>query len=284
MTTDTTHPLAHLIPQDFFADDYIGREVGGVDDLDVLAAAHEMRHNVLLSGPTGSAKTSLVYAYAAKNKLPLVNVACNGGIDLRSLFGGFVPTDDGGFEFAPGELPLAVQHGAVILLNEVNFAPQKVMASLYGLLDRRRTLYLPDAVGTDFPSTIKAHKQCFILADFNPGYAGTKPLNAALKNRFAIKLHWDYDHTVEDQLLASASLLEMAEKLRDRQIEGDLRSEIPTNFVMEFEDLAFNEALGFDFACVNFVNGFAAPERPIVEEVLAVYADRIRAELGLSID
>lgn len=276
--TDMTHSSL-ITPPSFYLDDYVGRQVSGIDDLDVLAAAHAARHNVLLAGPTGSAKTSLVYAYAVKAGLPVVNIACNGGVDLRQLIGGWKPLPDGTFHFVPGSLTQGVKDGAVILLNEINFMPPKLASFVFGLLDRRRTLYVDDAAGSDFPTVIPAHQSTFILADYNPGYEGTRPLNKALKNRFAFQLQWGYDHDVEDQMLNSSSLLELAERLRERQDAGDIDTPIPTNALLEFEQFVWDDALGFDFAVSNFVNRFDDHEQQAVKELLDLYGDRIKSEL-----
>lgn len=277
-----THPLAGFIPDEFFNEDYIGREIAGIEDLAVLEAAHAEKHNVLLYGPTGSAKTSFVYAYAASKGLPVINVACNGAADIRQLLGGWSPKEDGGYHFVPGDLVLGIMHGAVILLNEVNFMPPKIAAVLFAVLDRRRTIYLPDAAGSDIPTMIKAHPECLFVADYNPGYQGTRVLNEAFKNRFAIKIPWGYDEGVEDQLLSSTALLELGTKLRERIDAGDLITPIPTNALMEFEDFAWNEALGFDFAVENFVAMFAPEEQQVVREVFEIHSHTIQNELGLT--
>lgn len=273
------HPLAHAIPPMYFLDEYISRDIAEVNDLDLLETAHNLKHNVLLSGPTGSAKTTLVYAYAAKMNMPVVNVACNGGIDVRQLIGGWQPTKDGSFQFVPGDLVIGIQHGAVILLNEVNFMPPKIAAIIYGLLDRRRTIYLPDAAGSDFPTSVKAHARTFIVADNNPGYQGTRPLNKAFKNRFAFKLEWGYEHAVEEQLVGSPTLLSVIEELRKQAEVGDIETPISTNMMMEFEEFAYDENLGLDFAIMNFVSAFEPDERNAVHEVLNLHKARIEEEL-----
>jgi MoxR-like ATPase len=280
--TKGAHPLAQFIPDSYFYDEYIGREINGVEDLVMLASAHRLKHNVLLAGPTGAAKTSFVYAYAAKHEIPVVNVACNGGADIRQLIGGWSPKPDGGYHYVPGDLVLGVMHGAIILLNEVNFMPPKIAAVLYGLLDRRRTIYLPDAAGSDFPTVVKAHDNTLVVADYNPGYEGTRPLNKAFKNRFAFKNNWGYDTDVEGQLLNSATLLEVGEKLRLRVDAGDLVTPVPTNALMEFEDFAWDDDLGYDFAVNNFVAMFEEDEQQVVFEVFEVHKTAIMEELDLS--
>lgn len=273
------HPLSHLVPPDYFLEDYITRKVHGVEDLEVMRLAHEARHNVLLQGPTGSAKTTFVYAYAHKVGLPVVNIACNGGIDPRQLIGGWSPLPDGSFHFVPGDLVLGIQHGAIILLNEVNFMPPKIASIIYGLLDRRRTIYLPDAAGSDFPTSVRAHSSTFICADMNPGYQGTRSLNKAFKNRFAVKIDWGYEHAVEEQLVTSSTLLQVVEDLRKRAEVGDIETPISTNMMAEFEEFAYTDGLGYDFALANFASAFEPDEQQVVLEVFKLHNDAINLEL-----
>ena len=127
-----------------------------------------------------------------------------------------------------------------------------------------------------------AHPETFVVADFNPGYRGTRPLNEAFENRFAVHLNWDYEDAVESQLVTSASLLEMAVSLRERVLTGELSTAIPTNSLMEFEAMATNGSLGYEFAAHNFTGRFSKLEQPVVSEVLAVYRLRIEIELGLA--
>lgn len=272
-------PLAHLIPVGKFGSGYINRKVAGsVLDFDVLDAARRTKKNVLIEGPTGSAKTSLVFAYAARENLPVVTVACNGAVDLRALLGGWVPSTGGEFTYAAGDIFEVVKHGGILYLDEVNFLPPKIAAVLYGLLDGRRTLYLPEAAGSEVPTVVEAHEDFFVVASLNPGYLGTRPLNPAFRNRFTVKLDWGYNDEVEAKLIKSASLRELAVRLRERVTAGDLTTPVPTNVLMDFEEIVGE--LGFEFAAENFTNNFDVTERPVVVEVLAVYRDRIVSELA----
>ena len=275
------HPLAHLIPEDFFFDDYISRDVSAeVSDLDTIDAAREMGDNVLIAGPTGSAKTSLVYAAAARAGLPVVNVPCNGAAEPRQFIGGWTPTPDGKFDFVPGDLVTAVQHGGIIYLDEVNMLPPKIAAFLHGLLDRRRTVTLPDAKGSSLESTeLSAHADCQVVAAYNPNYHGTRPLNQAFKNRFAIKLDFPYSHDVEKELVASPALLTFADSLRLHFDVGDLTTPVSTNMLMEFEQFTHNEVLGFDFAIENFIGAFTPEEQLVIREVLKLEVNNIWGDL-----
>ena len=280
--------ISAWVPDTNYYRNYVSRKLaGGRSDLQILDHAHEMNYNVLLEGPTGSAKTSLVMAYAAQQKRPLVVIQCNGGADPRQLLGGWVPQADGSLTYAPGDFVLGLTQGAVILLNEINFLPPKIQVVLFGALDLRRMIHLPDAVGSEWPTMLKVHEDTFILADCNPGYIGTRPMNEALRNRFEIKLNWDYDRNVEKKLVPSAALVELAERLRGKTNKADnIRAPISTNMLMEFASIATavvddgTPAGSWAVAVETFLSMFLGQERIAAERVFELYADKIREQLG----
>jgi len=276
----SNHPLAHLIPskEKWAGEAYISREIGGIKDLDILKASLDSRHNVLVYGPTGSAKTSLVYAFGAEQNLPVVNVPCNGAAEPRIFIGGWTPTADKSLDYVAGDLLKAVMYGGIVYLDEVNFLPPKIASYIHGMLDRRRTISVPDAEGSSIPTTVKLHPQCFVIGAFNPDYNGTRPLNQAFRNRFAVQLDFPYDNDIEKELLNSTSLIELANHLRLQVDLGHLTTPISTNLLMELEE--WNETLSFDFALTNFINHFPSDEAQVVEEVLVNYASKIFDDLN----
>lgn len=328
------HPLEHLIPDAWFAEDYYSRKIGGVVDIVAINTAMKLHHNVMISGPTGCAKTSLVYAVAAgatgRTKIqkdengdrvevniidpalrrPLVYIPCNGAIEPSQFLGRWVPTPDGRFRFVLGDLGLAVIYGGIGYFDEVNFAKSSINAAIHGLTDKRRVLVVLDASGSgicancgltndvseDYSSgqincnkcghllqstSFFAHPTFQVICAFNEGteYEGTRKLNAAYKNRFAIHLPFDYDPEIEGKMVTSARLLKMAQQLRTSNRSGDLRTPVSTNMLIELEEFAANEDLGFGFAMENFLNKFEEDERPAVKSVMEVHASDIMTEL-----
>ena len=270
----TLSDLSSLIPDPDH--DYISRKVGGVRDLDIMDKARRMRHNVLVYGPTGPGKTTMVMAYAAEQGLPFYSIPCNGAIDPRQLFGTWVPTSEQGkYEWVDGPVTAMVRAGrGVLLLNEVNFMPPRIGASFYSLLDSRREMQLIDHKG----EVLKVKGTgLLIVADFNPDYEGTRPLNEAFRNRFAFKLDWGYETAVEKQLVVSDSLLTMGQQLRAAYKKGEIDTPISTNMLMEFEDIA--SEVSYDFAVANFIAAFAAEEQPAVREVLKLNDVALRQEV-----
>jgi hypothetical protein len=299
------HPLAHLIPAPWYAEDYVSRSIGGVVDIKLIRKALSLKMNTLIEGPTGSGKTSLVYAAAAgatgelkaagkgpdgkmqyenvidaSLRRPVVYVPCNGAIEPSQFFGRWVPTPQGTFKFAPGEITLACLYGGIIYLDEVNFMPPKIASVLHGAMDKRRTIVLLDAAGSDTPTAITLHPQTQIIATYNGGdYQGTRPMNEAFVNRFAFNFQFPYEAKQEEALVWSKHLLLCSTQLRESYTAGDIRTPVSTNMLIEFEMFAQDPDLGYNYAQENFISRFHADERPAVVKVMEAHRDNIIRDL-----
>lgn len=286
--TDVTPKLAQVPPMSI-ADGYIQRNVAvNLTDFDVFDMAINRARNILIKGPTGSGKTSGVMAWAAKTGRRFYSVATNAGLDPTQLFGRMMPDGKGGWIWIDGGVTDIARHGGVLLINEVNFLPPKIATVLFGLLDFRRSLTLMDHRG----EVIQTHrpdcwcdldeKECrerwvLIAADLNPGYSGTRELNAAFANRFAYQMEWDYDPNIERTLIKSDVLLKMANDMRQQVAAGKLETPIATNMLIEFVEMVND--LGFDFAVTSFVQHFMADERPSVTTVFNTYRKQLEEDL-----
>lgn len=269
-------PRIAKVPPRSFHDDYVSRDVlPGTSDFEVFDYAHTTSTNVLIEGPTGPGKTSAVMAWAAKNDLPFYAVPSNQGVEPSQLFGKFIPSPDGGFEWQDGPVTDLVRHGGVLLINEINFVPERIATVLFSLLDKRRQIALLDHRA----EVIDAAPGLLIVADMNPDYEGTRPLNKALRNRFGIQLFWDYDPQVEAALISSSALLDLARNLRKESRESNIDTPLSTNMLMEFETIA-KGPLGLDFAIENLVNHFTAEERVPVRNVFTVNVRELKRDLG----
>lgn len=244
-------------------------------DFQVFDYAHTNHHNVLIEGPTGLGKTSAVIAWAGRHGKPFYAVSSNVAIDPSQLFGKFVPDGLGGFRWQDGPVTDLVRHGGVLLINEINFLPERISTVLFSLLDSRREITLLDHNG----EVIAAHDDLLIVGDLNPDYEGTRPLNKALRNRFALQMSWDYDDDIERQLVRGTSLRELAGLLRRAQHDGEVDAPVSTGMLVEFEQIA--AGLGLDAAVRNLVNHFPTEEeREAVAVVIAAMLMNLEADYG----
>lgn len=262
------------VPPKRYFKEYVARKVAGnMTDLDVYDYALQSKVNVLIEGPTGLGKTSSVLAWAADRGVPFASVPSNVGIDPSQLFGRYIPAVDGTFEWVDGPVTAVVRNGGVLLINEINFMPDRIATVLFGLLDKRRQITLLDHKS----EVIDAHDDLLVVADMNPGYEGTRPLNRALRNRFGVQMSWDYDPAIESGLLISTAIQEMASKFRVAARTGQYETPVSTNMLQEFERTTV--AVSYEFAAMNFLGHFPDSERAAARLVLESYEDRLKTEI-----
>lgn len=285
------------VPDKSYFNRYIGRTIEGYSEFDLYGYAYESGQNVLLEGPTGPGKTMSVKAYAAKEDLLFYSIPSNVGVEPSQIFGKYIPDEGqpGVFVWQDGGATAIVRNGGVLLVNEINFMPDRVATALFGLLDDRREITLLDHRG----EVVRAHrgggvaedrcwctlhpdecnsKRVLVVADMNPDYSGTRPLNAALRNRFAIQIDWDYDPVVEAQLVKSKTLREIvAQRIRLGMKQGNFITPVSTNMLMEFEKTATR--FGLKMAMRLFVNHFSTDERQAVLTVFQGIEANLESEL-----
>lgn len=266
------------IPDPKWAREYVHRNFGGKTDWDIFDRALADGDNVLIEGGAGSGKTIAVQSYASARGYRYFNVSNNNGIDPSQLFGRWIPRADGqGYRWQDGAVTELVRNGGVLLLNEVNFLPTRVSTVLFSLLDYRREIQLLENGG----EVIKAHKDLLIVADMNYGYRGTQELNQAFNDRFGIKLEFPYDKAIEKKVVGNASLLVLADKLRDQFEKDEITTPISTRSLVQYVKNA--KRFGIDFASTSFVNGFNKEERSAVRLSVDTFKDNIASELNISI-
>lgn len=261
------------IPDRQFAAEYVSRMVKGTLDLEVLDFAYKQALNVLLFGPTGSGKTSFALAWAARRRKRFYSISSNVAIDPSQMFGRLLQNEIGVWVWIDGGATDVVRNGGVLLINEVNFLPERIATVVFGLLDKRREIVLMDHKGEvvrahrpncwcDLPAQQCADRWVLVIADMNPDYAGTRPLNAAFRNRFPMQIDWDYDLAIEEKLTTSGTLRKITANLR-RLIGTKLDTPVSTNMLQEFELIA-QSTLGLDWAIENFCYHFGVDEQAAV--------------------
>lgn len=267
------------IPDRKWADEYINRKIDGkTTDFDVLDVAKANKQNVLIRGHAGSGKTMCILAWASARGYRYYNISANVGLEPSHLFGAWTPTETAGvFKWQDGAVTDLVRHGGVLLLNEIDFMPERITTVLFGLLDDRREIQLLENGG----EVIKAHPDLVVIGDHNPNYRGSRPMNQAWKDRFAHKLEFDYDKAIEKKLIKNASLLDVAQKLRDQAHKGEIDTPISTRGLMA---LAKNvESIGLNYAINSYINGFADDEREAVKLVFDTAKSGIASDFGITI-
>ena len=192
--------------------------------LDIMEKAHRSGLFVLVIGPKGTGKTTLVRRFASKMKKELDSV--NFSLRTReSHLVGSRTLEEGQINFVEGVLVKSMRNGTILYLDELNAAEADVLLRLDEALDDRRQLVLKEAEG----QVVRAADDWFVVATINPlSHVGTKELPPQLLSRFPVRMRLEYPPeeveldivrrhvTIDDSMLKDVKhAIQLAKNLRD---------------------------------------------------------------------
>ncbi len=142
-----------------------------------------------LVGPSGTGKTHIVYLVAELAGLPMWEINCGLATSVFDLFGRYIGL--GKENWIDGLITGWCRKGGILYLDEANMMKQDVATKLNPLLDQRGHMVLTEKDS----EIIHRHKHAYMIISMNPvssEFAGTKPINAAMRRRMSVWLNFDY--------------------------------------------------------------------------------------------
>jgi len=155
---------------------------------EIIDSAFEKGLFVIIIGPKGTGKTTLVREYAIRKSKNLLSINFSLRTRESHLVGSKTLTD-GNIGFDEGILVKSMKEGSILYLDEINAAEADVLLRLDEALDDRRQLILKESSG----EIIKAKDSWFVVSTINPlTHVGTKELPPQILSRFPVRVRLDY--------------------------------------------------------------------------------------------
>jgi MoxR-like ATPase len=194
------------------------RVVGRERELDLILAAVAAGRDILLEGPPGTSKSTLLRAITGEWGIPLVFVEGNADLTPAKLVGHHNPArvlkeDYSADNFVDGPLLEAMRDGGFLYIEEFNRAPEDTLNTLLSAMAERR-IAVPRA------GTVVAKPTFRVIASMNPyDNIGTTRLSTSVHdrlNRLAISYQ---DEAAERGIVAlRAPLPELDPSVYDRLV------------------------------------------------------------------
>ena len=177
-----------------------GRLVGRERELELTLAAVAAGRDIVLEGPPGTSKTTILRAITEEWGIPLLFVEGNADLTPAKLVGHHNPArvlreDYSAENFVPGPLVEAMQQGGFLYIEEFNRAPEDTLNTLLTAMADR-------AITVPRVGTIRALPTFRVIASMNPyDNIGTTRLSTSVHDRLN-RLAVDYqDAEAEESIV-----------------------------------------------------------------------------------
>ncbi len=180
------------------------RVIGRERELELTLAAVAAGRDILLEGPPGTSKTTILKAITAEWGIPLFFVEGNADLTPAKLVGHHNPArvlreDYSEDNFVPGPLLEAMREGGFLYIEELNRAPEDTMNTLLMSMSDR-------AIAVPRVGRVLAKPTFRVVASMNPyDNVGTSRLSTSVHDRFN-RVVIDYqDAESEERIVALRS-------------------------------------------------------------------------------
>jgi len=246
-----------------------------------LYAIVNRNNPVLLTGPTGSGKSSIITQIAARLNRPFFRINCDTDVTRADFVGQWVLRGKD-MVFQYGILPIAMKTGAIQIVDEWDTANPGVAMTLQAVLEDDGKLTIAET-----GEIIEPHENFRLfctantlgMGDETGLYNGTQPQNFAQLDRFKIVEHVTYPSaSVEQSIIKSKTgiddsdilnkLTEFARLVREAFIKEEIRVTMSTRTIINVaEKIVDFGDVGTAYR-MSYVNKCSGEDKKFVGECL----------------
>ena len=163
--------------------DFIFTEEAGIR-IQKLYNQFKSNNPIMLEGPTGTSKTKTIQVLCDLQNLELIRINLSSETTIEDLMGRLISDKDNsfsGFTYKEGAFAEAYSKGKVLLLDEVNLAPNPVLQCMLTALDSNKITQSVPGIGL---KTFERHQNFRIVATQNPKSGAFSTTRDRLSTKF----------------------------------------------------------------------------------------------------
>ena len=180
--------------------------------LQIIYNQFQSNNPIMLEGPTGTSKTKTIHVYCDLQNLELIRINLSSETTIEDLMGRLISDKDNsfsGFKYKEGAFADAYSKGKVLLLDEVNLAPNPVLQCMLTALDSDKITQSIPGIGL---KTFERHKNFRIVATQNPKIGAFSATRDRLSSKFL-----ETFQVVEFPEFSASELSEIAHQVAKKQ-------------------------------------------------------------------